>query len=421
VHPCETKCRRGQLDDPIAIRALKRAALDHGLAELELAPAQPTGKRVVVIGSGPAGLSAAYYLSRLGHGVTVFDSLPKPGGMMRWGIPGFRLPEEALDAEIAEVQKAGFEIRTDERVESVEPLLADGYDAVFVAVGAQNGMRMGIPGEDEPGVIDCISFLRGVSLGRGIKLSGQVAVIGGGNAAMDAARVAFRQGADEIMMLYRRTREQMPAADEEIEDAFDEGVKPEFLVLPVEIKGNGGKLSVKCRRMELGRIDSSGRPSPVPIEGSDFIIEVDSVITAIGQTPHFGEELGCELDKRGRILADSDTLTTSREGVFAGGDVVTGPASVIEAIAAGRRAAEQIDIYLGGSGDIEETFAPAEEALPEGLKEEEEERRRVAVPKIDVDSRLRSMDEVELGYTRQLAIEEADRCLRCDLEEVEEE
>lgn len=238
---------------------------------------------------------------------------------------------------------------------------------------------------------------------------------------MDASRVAFRQGADEVMLLYRRTREQMPAADEEIEDAFEEGVKPEFLVLPVEIEGNGGRLSVKCRRMQLGRIDSSGRPSPVPIEGSDFTIEVDTVITAIGQTAHFGEEMGCELDKRGRIIADSDTLITSREGVFAGGDVVTGPASVIEAIAAGRRAAEQIDIYLGGSGDIAETFAPAEEALPEGLKAEEEERRRVAVPKIDVDSRLRSTDEVELGYTPQLAIDEADRCLRCDLEEVEEE
>jgi len=421
VHPCETKCRRGQLDDPIAIRALKRAALQHGGAAPELVSAEPTGKRVAVLGSGPAGLTAAYYLSRLGHGVTVFESLPKPGGMMRWGIPRFRLPEEALDAEIAEVQKAGFEIRIDERVESVEPLLADGYDAVFVAVGAQNGMRMGVPGEDCPDVIDCISFLRDVNLGTGMKLSGTVAVIGGGNAAIDAARVAFRQGADEVLLLYRRTREQMPAADEEIEDAFEEGVKPEFLVLPVEIKGNGDKLAVKCRRMELGRIDSSGRPSPVPIEGSDFTIEVDAVITAIGQTAHFGEELGCELDKRGRILADSDTLMTSRERVFAGGDVVTGPASVIEAIAAGRLAAEQIDIYLGGSGDIEETFAPAEEALPEGLKEEEEERRRVAVPKIDVRRRLRSMKEVELGYSRKLAVEEADRCLRCDLEEAEEE
>ncbi|MCK5558690.1 MAG: FAD-dependent oxidoreductase, partial [Candidatus Hydrogenedentes bacterium] len=364
---------------------------------------------------------AAYYLSRLGHGVTVLESLPKPGGMMRVGIPRFRLPEDVLDAEIAEIQKAGFEMQTSERVDSVEPLLENGYDAVFVAVGAHNGLRMGIPGEDSSGVIDCISFLRDVSLGRGAELSGRIAVIGGGNAAMDAARVAFRQGADEVLLLYRRTREQMPAADEEIEDAFAEGVKPEFLVAPVEIAENDGKMAVRCRRMMLGRIDSSGRPSPVPIEDSDFTVEVDKVITAIGQTPHFGEEMGCELDKRGWIRVGRDTLMTSCAGVFAGGDVVAGPASAIEAIAAGRRAAEQIDIYLGGSGDIEQVFAPVEEPLPQGLKEEEGERRRVAIPRVDVESRLRSNAQVELGYTRQLAIEEADRCIRCDLEEIEEE
>jgi len=421
VHPCETKCRRSQLDDPIAIRALKRVASEHGGAAPELTPAKPTGKRVAVIGAGPAGLTAAYYLSRLGHGVVVFEALPKPGGMMRVGIPRFRLTEDVLDAEIADIQRAGFEIKSGERVKSVESLLEDGYDAVFVGVGAHKGLPMGIPGEDSPGVMDCITLLHDVSLGRGAELSGRVAVVGGGNAAMDSARVAFRQGADEVLLLYRRTREQMPAADEEIEDAFSEGVRPEFLVVPVEISEKNGKKAVKCRRMTLGRIDSSGRPSPVPIEGSDFVIEVDTVITAIGQNPHFGEEIGCELDRRGWIRVDQETVMTPRAGVFAGGDVVTGPASVIEAIAAGRRAAEQVDLYLGGAGSIEEVFAPVEEAPSEGVKEEEGERRRVAVPKVDVEARLRSMDEVELGYTPELAMEEADRCLRCDLEEVDEE
>ncbi len=422
VHPCEAKCRRGQLDDPIAIRALKRIAADYGAPAPQPTAAEPTGKRVAVIGAGPAGLTAAYYLSRLGHAVTVFESLPKPGGLMRTGIPRFRLPEEVLDAEIASIQKAGFELRTGERVDSVERLLTNGFDAVFVAVGADKGLSMGIKGEDNPAVIDCITFLRDANLGRAAELSGRVAVVGGGNAAMDAARVALRQGAEEVLLLYRRTREQMPAADEEVEDAFSEGVQPEFLVTPIEIGGANGKLSIKCRRMMLGRIDSSGRPSPVPIEGSEFTIEVDSLVPAIGYAPAVEETFGCELDKRGRIRADRDTLMTSLPGVFAGGDVVTGPASVIEAIAAGRRAAEQIDRYLGGSGNIEEVFAPTQEEPPEGVEEEEGERRRVAIPKISMETRIRSMtEEVDRGYTPELAVEEASRCLRCDLEEVEEE
>ena len=422
-HPCETRCRRGQLDDPIAVRALKRFAAERGMRRRKKRTrrAEPTGKRVAVVGSGPAGLSAAYYLGLMGHNVTVFEQHSEPGGMLRTGIPAFRLPREVIDDEIAEIKKAaGVRIRTGSRVTSVDKLLERGYDAVLLAAGAHQGTRMGIPGEDAPQVLDCVDFLRAATSGADVALGRRVAVIGGGNAAMDSARTAVRAGADEVTVIYRRTREDMPAWKEDIEEALEEGVKIELLAAPVRIRQDGGALVLECIRMRPGPMDRSGRPRPVPIEGSEFEVTVDAAIMAIGQIPEALPGFGCEFDDRGRVQADEVSLQTSRPGVFAAGDLVTGPASVIEAIAAGRQAAQSIDRYLGGRGEIEEVLAPAEESLPGGMLEEQDERPRVAVPKRPAAQRVADGGEVELCYSEEAAVKEAGRCLRCDLEEPEE-
>ena len=422
-HPCEAKCRRGELDDPIAIRALKRFAAERGVRRRKKRTrrAVPTGKRVAVVGSGPAGLSGAYYLGLLGHKVTVFEQQSEPGGMLRAGIPSFRLPREVIDAEIAEIKRsAGVRIRTNSRVSSVDKLLKRGYDAVLLATGAWQGMKMGIPGEDTPQALDCVTFLREVSGGVTVPLGRRVAIIGGGNAAMDGARTALRQGAQEVTILYRRRREDMPAADEEIEEALEEGIRIELLTTPVRIRQEDGRMVLECVRMRPGPVDGSGRPRPVPIEGSEFETCVDCAIMAIGQMPEEMPGLGCEFDSRGRARVDEMSLQSGRPGVFAAGDVVTGPASVVEAIAAGRQAAESVDRYLGGRGVIQEVLAPTEEPLPGGMLEEQEERPRVQVPKRSAEERLTKGDLVEMCYAEEAAVAEAGRCLRCDLEELEE-
>jgi NADPH-dependent glutamate synthase beta subunit-like oxidoreductase len=275
-------------------------------------------------------------------------------------------------------------------------------------------MKLGVKGEDSPRVMDCVSFLRDVSLGREVRVGEKVAVIGGGNAAIDSARTALRLGAKDVTILYRRTRGEMPAGAEEIEGALAEGVKVEFLVAPSRIISRDGRVDLENIRMELGAIDASGRPRPEPIEGSEFITEFDTVIAAVGQRPEVPFKLTIG---RGNIIeVDPETFATNREGVFAGGDARSGPASVIGAIADGRQAAISIDKYLGGSGDISETLAP-----PEGEVEpmEEGEKWRVPMPEVPVKQRLGSFVQVELGYDDKMAIEEARRCLRCDLEERE--
>jgi NADH-quinone oxidoreductase subunit F len=419
IHPCESKCRRALLDEAVSIRALKRFAADNAgkdTAEPVVAPA--SGKRVAVIGSGPAGLTAAYYLAKLGgHAVTVFEALPEAGGMMRVGIPRYRLPADVLDAEIEAIRRVGVEIKTNSRVDSVASLREQGYDAVFIALGAHAGTPMRVPGEDTPGVMDCVSLLRDVSLGKKVSLGKRVAVVGGGNAAIDASRTARRLGAREVVIFYRRTRDEMPAADEEIKEALDEGVSIEFLAAPSRIWRDNGHLKMDCVRMKLGDIDESGRRRPEPLAGSGFKGEFDAIIAAIGQRPEIPEGMGPAVSGRGTVSVDTDTLATDLEGVFAGGDVVSGPASVIEAIAAGRQVAVSIDKYLGGQGVIDERLVPPEEAPGAFEAEEEEERRRPAMPILAVDRRLRGFEAVELGYTREAATEEAGRCLRCDLEE----
>jgi len=419
VHPCEAKCRRGLLDEAIGIRVLKRFAAEHdtGLWKPNSKVAPATGKRVAIVGSGPAGLTAAYYLAKLGHSVTVFEALPEPGGMMRVAIPDYRLPKDVLRAEIREIENIGVEIRTNTAVDSLNGLFKQGYHAIFLATGAHQGVKIGVKGEDSPRVRECVSFLREVSLGREVEVGERVAVIGGGNAAIDSARTALRLGAREVTIVYRRTRAEMPASAEEIDGAIAEGVEIRFLAAPSRIISRNGKLGLECVGMRLGEVDASGRRRPEPVEGSEFVMNFDTIIAAIGQRPEIPGRFALSLGRGNTIEVDSDTLTAGREGVFAGGDVVSGPASVIEAIAAGRQAAISIDKYLGGKGEIEETLAP-----PEGIVaplEEAAEERRIKVPALPVVERLRSFSQVELGLSEEMAIREAKRCLRCDLEERE--
>jgi NADH-quinone oxidoreductase subunit F len=419
VHPCEAKCRRALLDEAIAIRVLKRFAAEHdtGLWKVNSMVAPATGKRVAIVGSGPAGLTAAYYLAKLGHSVTVFEALPEPGGMMRVGIPDYRLPKDVLRAEIKEIEDIGVDIRTNTPVASLDGLFEQGYNAVFLAIGAHQGIEIGVEGEDSPRVMECVSFLRDVSLGKEVKLGDRVAVIGGGNAAIDSARTALRLGAKEVTIVYRRTRSEMPASAEEIDGAIAEGVEVHFLAAPSRIISQDGRLELECLQMRLGEVDASGRPRPEPIEGSEFVLSFDTIIAAIGQRPEIPAPFNLTPGRGNTIQVAPDILATSREGVFAGGDAVTGPASVIEAIAHGRQAAISIDKYLGGKGEIDETLAPPEEVVaPLG---EPVEGRRIEVPALLVAKRLKGFSQVELGLSEEMAIKEAERCLRCDLEERE--
>jgi len=419
VHFCEARCRRGQLEEAIAIKELKRFAADHdtGLWKQYLTKPQPTGKKVAVIGAGPGGLTAAYYLNRKGHGVTVFEALPVAGGMMRVGIPHFRLPAELLDKEIKDIQDLGVDIKLNSRVESTQDLFNQGFSAVFIATGAHKGVKMGVPGEDSPGVVDGASFLRQVNLGEKIKPGEKVMVVGGGNVAIDAARTALRLGAKEVIIVYRRTRAEMPAAAEEIEAALEEGVKLSYLTNPTKVSGENGKLKVELIRMGLGKIDTSGRPRPEPIKGSEFTLDCDMLVMGVSQESDTPAGFDVKTGRGGRIEAAPDTMATSKTGVFAGGDVVSGPASVIEAIQHGRLAASAIDRYLGGDGNISEVLAPVEETPKYEPPVVEGDVFRPALNTMSVGSRVKSFDLVETGWDEKQAICETDRCLRCDLEE----
>jgi len=420
IHPCEAKCRRELLDEAIGIRVLKRFAVDNdnGMWKQNSRMASSTDKKVAIVGSGPAGLTAAFYLAKLGHKVTVFEALPEVGGMMRVAIPDYRLPKDVLTKDIKEIEAVGVDIRTKTKIESTDDLFEQGYNAVFLAMGAHQGLKIGVKGEDSPGVMDCVSFLREVSLGKKVEVGEGVAVIGGGNAAIDSARTALRLGAKEVTIVYRRTKDEMPAATEEIEGAIEEGVKIRFLAAPLSIRQKNGRLELECNSMQLGDIDVSGRPRPEPIEGSEFVMDFDTIIAAIGQRPEVPSRFDLSLGRGNAIVVDPDTLATDKEGVFAGGDVVKGPASVIEAIAHGRIAATSIDKYLGGEGDIEETLAPPEEAMKP--LEEAEEEMRVEIPAPPTKERIKNFGNVELSLSQKMAIKEAERCLRCDLEEREE-
>jgi len=432
--PCEDNCRQARQKEPIAVRMLKRFASDHASYE-EKKTASQTGKRVAIVGSGPAGLTAAYYLARLGHSVTIFEALPQAGGMMRVGIPAYRLPRKVLDDEIEMVKKLGVEIKTSTRVESLDALFKDGYQAVLVATGAHQGMKMGVEGEDHPRVMECIDFLRDVALGKTFNLGDRVMVIGGGNAAIDSARTALRLGSKEVTILYRRTRAEMPASAAEVEEALKEGVKIEFLAAPTKVFSKDGGVTLENIRMKLGAPDASGRPRPEPIKGSEFKMDADTVIAAIGQRPAVPAQFNLEIGKGNVVVADAETMATSRAGVYAAGDAVIGAASVVEAVGTGKKAAISIDKYLGGKGVLPRQEVKVKEPTSRHtFRQRWEEKREVEVPVVDGsvsitvekkraemptlprEKRLKGFDEVELGLTREMAIAEGQRCWRCDLE-----
>ncbi|MCK5485061.1 MAG: FAD-dependent oxidoreductase [Desulfobacterales bacterium] len=418
--PCEADCGNKQFGEPVAIRTLKRAAAEKGgdlwFKNLTIAPS--TGKRVAVVGSGPSGLSAAYYLATMGHKVTVLEALEHIGGMLRVGIPGYRLPRESLDQEIDYLKEVGVEIKTGQRVESVAQLQQDGFDAVYLACGAHQGTRLGIPGDDLPGVVDGISFLRKVNQEQKNEIGKRVAVIGGGNTAVDAARSSIRLGAQEVEVIYRRSEAEMTAYEEEVGAARFEGVTIEYLAAPLAVAPKNGALELTLTRMQLGKPDASGRPSPVPIEGSEYKKEVDNVIAAIGQMPVGTRSLGVALTQGDFIQADAATLATDKAGVFAGGDIVTGPASIIDAIAQGRKAAASIDKYLGGSGQIDQALAPPEQEVVV-VDYQAGDQERVVMPCISLDERTCSFAAVEAGLSQDLAIKEAERCRGCDARQYE--
>mgnify|MGYP000159067522 CR=1 FL=1 len=418
-HPCEAACRRGEHDNPIAIQYLKRFVSDSVSRQTSNVKRQASNvkHRVAVVGSGPAGLTAAYFMAREGYPVTVFEALPVAGGMMAVGIPAYRLPRDVLESEIKAIESLGVEIRTNTPIGpngdlSLDDLRRD-YDAVFLAVGAHGSRRLNIEGEDLTGVLHGVDFLREVNLGREVAVGERVVVVGGGNVAIDSAMVARRLGGQQVTILYRRSREEMPAHPWEIEEAEEEGIAFQFLATPIRILGQDDRVTgLECLRMELGEPDESGRRRPVPIPGSEFVIEADTVIVAIGQVLSGDWRLGIG----DWIAADPVTLQTKLEGVFAGGDAVTGPATVIEAIAAGKRAAESIARYLRG-----EDLAAGRTLWPPDTSEVEyytppviEPQARVQMPKLPVSERA-GFAEINLGFSEEAAVAEAKRCLSCGI------
>ncbi|MCP4119794.1 MAG: FAD-dependent oxidoreductase, partial [Desulfobacteraceae bacterium] len=426
-HGCETACRRNEVDQAVAIRDLKRLAADRfDPREVKIDRPAPTGKRVAVIGSGPAGLSAAYHLARKGIGATIFEALPKPGGMLRVGIPEHRLPREIIDIEMEVITNLGVELRLNSPLGeglTVDTLLSDGFDAVFLAMGAHQGIALGVKGEEMDGVCQGVKFLRRMNLGETIEVGKQVAVIGGGNVAIDVARSALRLGADAVTLVYRRTRTEMPAWEEEIHAAEDEGVEIVYLAAPQEVLGETGRVTgLGCIRMELGEPDSSGRRRPVPVPGSEFEITADQIIPAIGQKPDLSimKALGeIKMTAWGTALVDPDTHATTRAGVFAGGDFQTGPGVAIGAVAAGMNAASAMARYLAGETSLKgeaplEAAASPEDApdylpIPPDLPQQP----RAQMPELSLAERRGNFREVELGLAEDEGQLEADRCLNC--------
>jgi NADH-quinone oxidoreductase subunit F len=422
-HQCQTKCRRGQLDEPIAIKSLKRYITDNGSRpKVESVPVARKEK-IAVVGGGPAGLTAARDLARWGYSVTVFEELPHLGGMLRYGIPEYRLPRAVLEREIDDIRTLGVQFRTNTRVGTDIPFqeLRKEYDALYLAVGAHRSQRLRIAGEELKGVYGGVEFLRQINLGNGVEVGSRVAVVGGGNSAIDAARSALRKGAQDVMILYRRQRQDMPAQAEEVAAAEEEGVKIHFLVAPTEIIGVKERVvGVRCQRMRLGAFDASGRRRPEPVEGSEFVLDVNMVIAAIGQVPDVSFlPKDVPVTRWSTIEVNGKGKTqTPAAGIFAGGDAVTGPGTVIRAIAAGQDAAGEIDAAIREQNG-EPPYREPEEAwidIPQVIDEEVQEQPQTPMSELEGAKRISSFAEVELGYTAEEALQESTRCLRCDLE-----
>jgi len=436
-HPCESNCRRGKINEPVSMCRIERfvADEDSGWWRKQLNYRTPGGRQVAVIGSGPAGLTCAYYLARIGHNVTVFEALPVAGGMMAVGIPDYRLPKEVLAKEIKIIEEMGVAIKLNTRLGTdikLSDLKMMGYQSIYLAIGAHGDQKLGIPGEELNGVVSGISLLRDVKLGNAPVLNGKVVlVVGGGNVvAIDCARTALRCGAQEVHIVYRCAKDDMPTLEEEISEAETEGVKFIFLTAPVKAVGQDGQLKeLECRRMELGKVDSGGRRRPVPVDGSNFILRADMLISAIGQKVILQGFDGLDLDvERGLIAVNSADMSTNIPGVYAGGDAVSGPKSVAEAIGAGRKAAKHIDLYLGGDGNVEEEIVPHEKPNTfigqikgfAGLRRPghakrpwNSDTRTAPCPAEEVA--IAKFAEVEQCMAEDMAVGEANRCLRCDL------
>ncbi len=429
-HPCETYCRRGIEDEPVSINQLKRFVADMEMESGRRIPIKclpPTGKRVAIIGSGPAGLSCAYFLRRLGHEVTIFEAMPKLGGMIRYGIPEYRLPKKVLDWEIEGILKLGIKSHTNVRLGldfTLGSLISAGYDAIFLGVGAWKDYQLKVEGEELSGCYTGINFLSKVAMGESIPIGRRAVVIGGGNTAIDCCRTLVRMGAEKVYIVYRRTKSEMPANKVEIEAAEHEGVEFLFLAAPVRITGDsqGNVVQLEYLKMELGKLDSSGRRRPVPIKGSETLLEIDMVVIAIGQSPDlsFAKEekrlKDLSITRWDTIDADDETLQSSIPYIFTAGDSATGPSLVVDAIGGGRRAARSIDQYLNGKPVTPVPNRLFKKHIKESLFEYVEGVKhipRIKNPELSVEDRVNSFVECDLVISKEEAISESKRCLSC--------
>lgn len=404
-HPCEKECNRGKYDEAMSIHALERMVADYALSEKvsDKPSAQTKKERIAIVGSGPAGLSCSYFLAKEGYQVTIFEALPEIGGMLRVGIPKYRLPRRVLDKEIANIRALGVSLRPDTRIEDISKL--KDYDAVFIATGAHHSRELDVPGEDTAGVLSGTEFLKHLNSEGKAQIGKNVIVVGGGNTAIDAARSALRLGS-KVTIVYRRTRDEMPAVDDEIEAADKEGIEIVYLAAPTKIVAQGGKVKeVEFVRMRLGTQDASGRKKPIPIEGSNFKMKADTVITAIGESSDLSM-----LPKETKLSEAGSKIRGIQ--VFGGGDAVAGAGRVVDAIGAGRRAAQSITAYLQGKTvepqpakglaryeDVNTAYFPRQAA--------------VRMPELSVAKRISNFSEINRGIPAEKGIHEAERCFSC--------
>ena len=429
TRPCEFMCVRGRIDTPIAIKSLKGFAAERAMSEGSYKnPSKAPEKncKICIIGAGPGGMSAAYYLALKGYTVRVVEQHAVAGGMLLLGIPRYRLPREVIDREVVMLRNLGVEFQFNTRFGkdlTLAQLKEEGFKAFFFAIGAHNSFKLGIPGEkDFPQVIEAVDFLRSVALGDRQAPGKHAVVIGGGNVAIDAARTCLRLGCESVILAYRRTRSEMPADTEEVEQAEEEGIRFEFLNIPVQVLGSDGRLrGLKCLRARLVSKEGEDRKYPVPIEDSDFILDADVIICAIGQQVDAGcleSVKGLDWTRRKTINVNMATMESSLEGIFAAGDAVTGPATVIEAIGGGKRAAESIDRYLEGIPQPKMPPVPTRRGRIEYLEVPASGKmtiKRPEMPLLNIYRRRTTFQQVELGYPEDQVREEARRCLRCDI------
>jgi NADPH-dependent glutamate synthase beta subunit-like oxidoreductase len=432
-HPCEDNCRRGIEDDPVSINQLKRFAADFEMnadKRLPVPVAPPTDKRVAVIGGGPAGLTCAFFLARLGHSVTIFEAMPHLGGMLRYGIPEYRLPKKVLDWEIEGILNLGVEAKTNMKFGrdfDMATLTAEGYDAIFLGIGAWQDSSLRAEGEDLDGAYTGIDFLSRLAGGEKIPTGKSAVIIGGGNTAIDCTRNLLRLGVENVYIVYRRTRNEMPANEVEIDAAEEEGVQFQFLAAPVRIIGdeNGKVTHLEYLKMELGEPDASGRRRPVPIEGSETIIETDMVITAIGQSPEISftegimeQVMELKTTRWNTIDVDPMTLQSSIPHLFAAGDAATGPSLVVTAIGGGRRAARSIHQFVMGEPVSADPRELNKDLIAETIFEQVPgvvKSKRTPMPELPVKERIDSFVEVDQVLTEAAAHGESNRCLHCCL------